>query len=104
MLGASEPEFQTMHEIQELSIHDQDFSVPAKEFGHVSKRLNFLGASIQNTCVDVANVHVLVDESRHPLGPNYLTNSEIYNNTEFEEIESLFNITQKLVWHILKRS
>ena len=31
------------------------------------------------------------------LGPNYLTNSEIYKNTKFEEIESLFNVTQKLV-------
>ena len=31
------------------------------------------------------------------LGPNYLANSEIYKNTKFEEIESLFNITEKLV-------
>ena len=31
------------------------------------------------------------------LGPNYLTNSEIYKNTNFEEIESLFNITQKFI-------
>ena len=31
------------------------------------------------------------------LGPNYLTNLQIYKNTNFEEIESLFNITQKLV-------
>ena len=31
------------------------------------------------------------------LGPDYLTNSEICRNTNFEEIESLFNITQKLI-------
>ena len=31
------------------------------------------------------------------LGPNYLTNSEIYKNMNFEEIESLFIITQKLI-------
>ena len=31
------------------------------------------------------------------LGPNYLSNSEVYKNTKFEEIESLFTITQKLV-------
>ena len=30
------------------------------------------------------------------LGPNYLANSEIYKNTKFEDIESVFNITQKL--------
>ena len=28
------------------------------------------------------------------LGPNYVSNSEIHKNTKFEEIESLFNITQ----------
>ena len=31
------------------------------------------------------------------LEPNYLANMEIYKNTKFEEIESLFNITQKLI-------
>ena len=30
-------------------------------------------------------------------GPNYLVNQEVYKNTNFEEIESLFNITQKLI-------
>ena len=36
-------------------------------------------------------------EAAFHLGPNYLTNSEIYKNTEFEEFENLFNIAQKLV-------
>ena len=31
------------------------------------------------------------------LGPNYLVNLEVYKNTNFEEIQSLFNITQKLI-------
>ena len=31
------------------------------------------------------------------LGPNYLANLEVYNNTNFQEIQSLFNITQKLI-------
>ena len=31
------------------------------------------------------------------LGPNYLANVEVYKNTNFEEIQSLFNITQKLI-------
>ena len=30
------------------------------------------------------------------LGPNYLANLEVYKNTNFEEIQSLFTITQKL--------
>ena len=29
--------------------------------------------------------------------PNYVSNSEIYKNTKFEDIESVFNIAQKLV-------
>ena len=29
------------------------------------------------------------------LGPSYVSNSEIYKNTKFEDIESVFNITQK---------
>ena len=31
------------------------------------------------------------------LGPNFKSNSEIYKNTKFEEIEYCFNISQKLV-------
>ena len=31
------------------------------------------------------------------LGPNYLANLEVYKNTNFEEIQSLINITQKLI-------
>ena len=31
------------------------------------------------------------------LGPNYVANLEVYKNTNFEEIQSLFNSTQKLI-------
>ena len=31
------------------------------------------------------------------LGPNYLTKLEVFKNTNFEKIHSLFNITQKLI-------
>ena len=30
------------------------------------------------------------------LGPNYLANLEVYKNTNFEEIQSLFNIRQSI--------
>ena len=30
-------------------------------------------------------------------GPNHVANLEVYKNTNFEEIQSLFNITQKLI-------
>ena len=51
----------------------------------------------KNKCIDVENVHDFVDESRHRSWADYVSNSETYKNTKFEEIESLFNITQKLV-------
>ena len=64
MLGASKTKF-SEHGIHEPSIHDQDLSVPAKEVGNHSKLPNFLNGSIQNKCIDMGNVHVLVDESSH---------------------------------------
>ena len=32
------------------------------------------------------------------LGPNYTEILEVYKNTNFEEVQNLFGITQKLVW------
>ena len=54
------------HGIHEPSRHEQDRSVHAKEVGNVSKRLNFLDASIQNKCIDMENTFDFVDASRHP--------------------------------------
>ena len=82
------------HGMHKPSIHEQDLPVFAKLMGNVSKRRNILNASIQkqmhrygeSSCSSStkAGIH---------LGPNYL----IYKNTNFEEIFSLFNITEKLV-------
>ena len=47
-------------------MHEQDLSVSAKEVGNVSKRRNILNANIQNKCINMENVHVFFDESRHP--------------------------------------
>ena len=46
VLGASKSEFQNIR-YTNPSIHDQDFTVLAKEVGNVSRILNFLDASIQ---------------------------------------------------------
>ena len=54
------------HGIHEASIHEQDLSVLAKEIGNVIKRRNILNVSLQNKCIDIGNVHVFVDASRHP--------------------------------------
>ena len=64
-LAASTPELRNM-EIHEPSIHEQDHSVSAKKIGNVSQRRNVLNASVQNKCIDMRDVHVFVDEIRHP--------------------------------------
>ena len=84
------------HGIHEPSIHRQDLSVPAKEVGNVNRRLSFLDASIQNKRVDTRMFMSSLMKATIHLGLNCLTNLEIYKNTKFEEIESLFNITQML--------
>ena len=37
------------------------------------------------------------------LGPNHLANLEVFKNTNFEEIQSLFNVTQNLILEHLKK-
>ena len=78
-------------EIHDPSIHDQDLSDPAKEVRNVSRILNYLNGSIKNKCVDMVYVHVFVDESSHSSWTELLANLKVYKNTNFEEIESLFN-------------
>ena len=36
------------------------------------------------------------------LGPNYNGNFKVYRNTNFEELQNLFDITQKLILNVLK--
>ena len=52
--------------------------------------------ALETKCVDMRKVNVFVNESSH-LGPNYLANLLFYKNKNFEDIQSLFNITQKLI-------
>ena len=52
---------------------------------------------LQEQRVDMENVHDIVDESSHPLSPRFEENSKIYKYMKFENIENVFNITQKLI-------
>ena len=85
------------HEVQKPSIHDKGLPFPAKEVGNHSRILNIFNENIKDQCVDMENVHVFVNETAIHLGRNYLANLEVYKNTNFEEIQSLFNITQKMI-------
>ena len=45
----------------------------------------------------MGDVYDFVDESRHSSWADFKSNSEIYKNTKFEDIESVFNTTHKSV-------
>ena len=64
------------------------FHVPQKKLGITEGKSTFSIETIKTKCVDMENVHIFVNESSHV---------EVYTNTNFEEFQSLFNITQKLI-------
>ena len=59
--------------------------------------LNNLNGSINDKCVDMENVQVFVYESSHSSWTEPFSNLTFYKNTNVEEIQSLSNITQKLI-------
>ena len=73
--------------IHEPSIHEKDLSVFAEQVGNGSIKTNVLTWWMFKTLSMKAAIH---------FGPNCVSNSEIYKNIKFEEIESVFNITQML--------
>ena len=73
--------FQKMEKQLGMSAINATFSMDANKTNVLTWRL-FLASSMK------AAIH---------LGPDFLTNSEIYENTKFEKIWSVFNITRKLV-------
>ena len=69
-----------------------------KKLGITASDSTFVNESIKDKRVDMVNVHVSSSmKAAIHLGPNSLANLEVYKNTNSEEIQSLFNITQKLV-------
>ena len=51
----------------------------------------------QDQCVDMGMFMSSSTKAAIHLGPNYLANLEVYKITNFEEIQTLFNIIQKLI-------
>ena len=89
------------HEVHKKSKQDEGLSFPAKEVGDYSRTLNISNGSIEDKCVAVGNVHVFVNESiPFILDRIILANLKVYKNTNFEEIQSLVNITQKLIFGV----
>ena len=66
-----------------------------KNFGNHSRLPNILSGSIEDKCVDMRMFISSSMKAAIHLEPNYLVNLEVYKKKNFEEIQSLFNITQK---------
>ena len=96
VLGASTPELRNT----EYTNHQY----MTKIFQHLQKKL-VITAGYAFVSMEALNTHGLIRRmfmsssmnAAIRLGPNHLTNLEFYKNTNFEEIESLFNMTQKLM-------
>ena len=81
------------------SQQDEGLPFHAQEVGDYSRTLNISSGSIEDKCVAVGNVHVFVNESSpFILNRIILANLEVYKNTNFEQIQSFVNITQKLIF------
>ena len=85
------------HEVHEPPIHDEDFPLLQKKLGITAGYSTF---SMEALKTNVLIWRMFMSSSRKAaihLGPNYLANLEVYKNTNFEEVQSLFNITKKLI-------
>ena len=95
-LDASLPEFGE-HEILESSTHGKDISMLTKEIGKVFTQCYVLNRSKRNKCNDMENVHGVVDESRPPSWDGFPDEFGNLQDTRFENIGNVFNITRKLM-------
>ena len=66
-----------------------------KKLGNNENSSQFAMEAIKDQCTDVGIVNVIGKAAIH-LGPKSNEDFEVYKNTNFEEIQSLFGITQRL--------
>ena len=85
------------HELHKPSIHDEDLPFSCRRSWELQQGTQHLHLKHKDQCVDMKNVHVFVNESSHSSWTKFLANLEVYKNTIFENIWSLFKITKKLM-------
>ena len=64
-------------------IHDEGLPFPTDEVGNYSRILNIFNGSIKDTCVDMVNVHVFVNESSHSSGTKLIRKNGSIQGHEF---------------------
>ena len=94
--ATSKPEYQNMR-YQNHQYMTKIFQFLQKKLGMSAGYSTFsMGAKKTNVLIWCMFMSSSMKAAVH-LGPNYLTNLEIFKNTNSEEIEYLFNMTQKLI-------
>ena len=77
------------------------FQCTQKKLGRTSINATFLVDSYKNNVLTRGMFMTSSMKADIHLGQDFLENSEIFKNTKFENIENVFNITQKI---FLKRA
>ena len=67
------------------------------KLGITSSYSTFALEALKDQCIDMGLFMSSSMKAAIHLGPNCLVNLEVYKNANFEEIQRLFNITQKLI-------
>ena len=97
--GRRKPEFHKM-QISDSGYWEKVFK-NIETNGESCRRCTTSGdPSTQNQHINLGNVHVGINEgsdSKIHMGPDFSEIWEVYKNTNFEELQNLFHITQKLV-------
>ena len=107
------PQLETVYEVGGQSLREAEARIPKcadlrfrilgeslqeqKEKGDNCRRsTTSVDRHVQDQDIDLENVTSASTKAAIHKGPNYMENLEIYKNTNFEEHENLFDITQKL--------
>ena len=83
-----------------------DWSVPRESLQELAEKVESRRGrttnwyrSVEDQRIDLETAFVDNNDSRQSLGPNYTDNLEVFRNSNFEELQNSFHITQKLMLH-----
>ena len=86
------------YEVHELSVHDDRSSIFCKRSMGITEAYSTFSMAALKTNVLIWGMFMASSmKAAIHLGPNYLAKLEVHKNTNLEEIQSLFDITQKLI-------
>ena len=96
-VGGEQKDRVSKHEDHKSSLLDESFPVFAKESGNPTGYPTFAREAMKTNVLMWGSFMSSSLKAAIHRGPNYLANLEVYKNTNFEDIQSLVKITQKLL-------